>query len=206
MNPTFTQHLYFDIINIHQELYDSGTEIVFLWVPGHNGILGNERADQEAKAALTLTEVTAIPQNYHSIKYSIRQRANLFWQNQWRVDPSRTQLHAIKPNIGPWTSSFRSSRLEKVLARIRLGHTYLTHSYIFSKSRKPVCNTCHRPLTIKHLLLFCDVLQNDRRVLKDYCTTHSIPFSLSVLLGDDYPDLIRLLFRFLTDSNILTKL
>ena len=53
-------------MNIHQELYDFGTEIVFLWVPGHTGILGNERADQEAKA-----EVTAIPQNYHSIKSSI---------------------------------------------------------------------------------------------------------------------------------------
>ena len=207
LNPNFTQHLHFDIINTHQDLYSSGTEIIFLWIPGHAGILGNERADREAKAALALPEVTAIPINYNSLKSSIRQHSKLFWQNQWRDAPSRTQLHEIKPNIGTWTSSFRSSRLEeKVLARIRLGHTYLTHSYIFSKSRRPVCNTCHCTLTIRHLLLFCNAFQNDRRVLTDYCTAHSIPFSLPILLGDDHPDLIRLLFRFLRDSNILTQL
>ena len=207
INPTFTQHLHFDIVNLHQELYDSGTEIVFLWVPGHTGILGNERADQEAKAALTLPDVTTIPKNYHSMKSSIRERSKLFWQNKWSDDPSRTQMHDLKPNIGSWTSCFRSSRLEeKVLARVRLGHTYLTHSYIFSKSRRPVCNTCHCPLTIRHLLLSCDAFRNDRRVLKDYCTAHNIPFSLPVLLGDGHQDLIRLLFRFLSDSNILNQL
>ena len=28
-------------------------EVVFQWVPGHSGFLGNERADQEAKLAAT---------------------------------------------------------------------------------------------------------------------------------------------------------
>ena len=207
INPNFTQHLHFDIVNIHQELHDSGTDIRFLWVPGHTGILGNESADREAKAALALPEITVIPINYHSIKSSLRQCSTLFWQGQWRNDPSRTQLHEIKPNIGHWASSYRTSRKEeKALARMRLGHTHLTHSYIYSKTRRPVCNTCHCTLTIRHILLYCDDFQNNRRVLKDYCTAHTIPFSLSVLLGDDYPDLIRLLFRFLTDSNILTRL
>ena len=207
INPNFTQHLHFDIANIHEELYDSGTEIIFLWVPGHTGILGNEQADQEAKAALALPEITVVPINYHSIKSSISKCSTLFWQGKWRDDQSRTQLHEIKPNIGQWTSCNRPNRIEeKALARMRLGHTQLTHSYIYSKSRRPVCNTCHCILTIRHLLLFCDDFQNQRRVLKDYCTVHNIPFSLSVLLGDDYPDLIRLLFRFLTDSNILTRL
>jgi len=34
-----------------QELADQGREVTILWVPGHKGVEGNERADQAAKRA-----------------------------------------------------------------------------------------------------------------------------------------------------------
>ena len=207
LNPTFNQHLHYEVLNIHQELVETGTHVKFLWIPGHCGIAGNERADEEAKAALTLPTITDIPTNYHSVKSSLRQSSKLLWQKQWRDDVARTQLHVVKPEIGRWNSCSRSNRLEeKALAKLRIGHTYFTHSYIYSQSRRPVCGKCHRPLTVKHLLLFCDDFTHQRRILTNYCTTNRLPFSLSVLLGDDNPDLLTLLFRFLQETHLLTKL
>ena len=205
--PSFNQYLHFELLNVHQTLVENGAQIQFLWVPGHSGIPGNERADEEAKAALALPNITDIPTNFHSIKSAIRQNTRLFWQRKWSDDPARTQLHEIKPDIGIWTSSFRPNRLEeKALTKLRISHTYLTHSYIYSQSIRPVCTTCNQTLTVKHILLYCDDFINQRRVLKDYCTAQNIPFSLFVLLGDENPDLIKLLFQFLRDTNILNRL
>ena len=207
LHSSFTQPIQLEILNIHQTLIDNETQVKFLWVPGHTGITGNETADRKAKEALSLPNITNIPTNFHSIKSKIRQQSRTFWQRQWTDDPNRTSLHEIKPELGIWSSSSRGSRLEeKILAKLRIGHTYLTHSHIFSQSERPICNTCHRTLTVKHILLFCDDFTRQRRVLQDYCTTKHIPLTLTVLLGDGDPDLVELLFQFLKDSNILDKL
>ena len=101
-----------------------------------------------------MPNITNIPTNFHSIKSKIRQQSRTFWQRQWTDDLNRTLLHAIKPELGIWSSSSRGSRLEeKMLAKLRIGHTYLTHSHIFSQSERPICNTCHLTLTVKHILL-----------------------------------------------------
>ena len=207
INPSFNQFLHFEMMNVYQTIIENGAQIKFLWVPGHSGIHGNERADEAAKAALALPDITNIPTNFDSIKSTIRQSTRSYWQRKWRNDPARTQLHEIKPDLGIWTSCSRQNRLEeKSLAKLRIGHAYITHSYIYSQSNRPVCTICNHTLTVKHILLFCDNFTNERRALKDCCTAKRIPFSLSSLLGDENPALINLLFRFLRDINILIRL
>ena len=201
------QHILSEIINIHQKLVADGTEVLFLWIPGHSGIFGNECADQEAKKAIALQNITVIPTNHHSIRNSIKLKCREFWQQKWRDDTEHTQLHDIKPELGLWASSFRKSRIEeKTLARLRLGHTYLTHSYIFARSPRPRCNTCDRTLTVKHLLLHCDNFRAQRDLLKTHCIQNDISFSLDTLLGDNTPELLRLLFSFLRTTNLIDKL
>jgi len=40
------------------QLVDAGNSITLVWIPGHTGIRGNERADEAAKAALISTVST----------------------------------------------------------------------------------------------------------------------------------------------------
>ncbi len=48
------------------------------------------------------------------------------WQSLWDVAVNN-KLHAIQPCLGRWPGSRRNTRREEVvLAKIRLGHTYLT--------------------------------------------------------------------------------
>ena len=43
---------------------------------------------------------------------------------------------------------------EIILARLRIGHTYVTHSYVL-KGEETKCIPSNEPLTVKHILVDC---------------------------------------------------
>ena len=61
--------------------------------------------------------------------------------------------------MGEWRPAFRKSRIEQILiARLHVGHTRLTHSFILKQEQPPLWLTCQTPYTIKHILVECSVL------------------------------------------------
>ena len=207
INPSCTQHLHFDIFNLHHSLVENGTYITFLWIPGHSNINGNDKADLKAKEALAIQNITDIPADFSTIKSSIRRHCLQFWQKTWESDGTTTQLYDIKPVIKPWSSSNLNCRKhEKALAKLRIGHTYLTHSFIFEHIERPDCPRCRTPNTIKHILLHCAIYNEERKPIQDYCRTFNIPSTLSTLLGDEYPELLRLVLSFFTRTNLMDRL
>ena len=64
------------------------------------------------------------------------------------------KLLEIKPTIGEHQSVGRNIRKEEVvLARLRLGHTRITHSYLLLGEEQPECVGCYAPFTVRHFLL-----------------------------------------------------
>ena len=62
----------------------------------------------------------------------------------------------IKPTIGEHQSVVRNIRKEEVvLARLPLGHTRDTHSYLLQDEEQPQCVGCDAPFTVRHFLLEC---------------------------------------------------
>ncbi len=58
--------------------------------------------------------------------------------------------------MGRWPGSRRNARREEViLVRIRLGHRYLTHSYLLKREDEPECVGCACPLTVQHIMIDC---------------------------------------------------
>ena len=148
----FTNPLLQDVIG--QLLTLTGKNIVMAWIPGHVGIPGNELVDHMAKSALDLPYSNSkVP--HTDFKGAIKSHAIKLWQNQWdnAVD---NKLHSIKPVLGSNALTFRKSRREEmVLAHLRIGHTYLTHSYLLRGEPPPECISCQEPLTVQHILLHC---------------------------------------------------
>ena len=60
------------------------------------------------------------------------------------------------PTLGVWQSGFRNSRKEEVvLSRLRIGHTYFTHSYILRQEDPPECTACQEIYSVRHVLIDC---------------------------------------------------
>ena len=142
-------------------MINSKCQINFCWVPGHVGIPGNEQADRAAKAALVLIPVN-MKLHYTDFKPLIIKFLKSQWQNIWN-NCANNKLYSIKTDIGEWYPSYRENRRDEVvLARLRLGHSYITHSYLLKREDQPVCIPCQEPFTIHHLLLQCTDLQPTR--------------------------------------------
>ena len=75
-----------------------------------------------------------------------------------------SKLHSVKPVLGDWQSSYRRCRKDEVvLCRARIGHTHLTHSYIFRKDPPPQCEHCQCILTVPHILVECNHFAQERK-------------------------------------------
>ena len=75
------------------------------------------------------------------------------WQTSWNNSIGNILLE-IKPTIGEHQSVVRNIRKEEVvLARLRLLHTRVTHSYLLQGKEQPHRVGCDAPFTVRHILL-----------------------------------------------------
>ena len=137
--------------------------ILFYWIPSHVGIRGNEKADTAAKAGLS-RRVTDVSIPYGDFKKHINSLLKRKWQAQWD-ETANNKLHEIHPQLGLWPGGSRIIRREEsVLARIRIGHTHLTHCFLLKGEDPPQCIACDCQLTVKHILFECvDFIESRNR-------------------------------------------
>ena len=77
------------------------------------------------------------------------------WQSSWN-NSTGNKLREIKPTFGEYQSIVKNIRKEDVvLARLRLGHTRVTHSHLLLDEEQPQCAGCDAPFTVRHFLLEC---------------------------------------------------
>ena len=77
------------------------------------------------------------------------------WQTSWN-NSIGNKLLEIKATIGEHQSVVPNIRKEEVvLARLRLGPTRVTHSYLLLGEEHPQCVGCDAPFTVRHFFLEC---------------------------------------------------
>jgi ribonuclease HI len=184
--------------SIHDNLYSlrrRGIAISFMWIPGHVGIRGNEMADAAAKEALStpITDFDRISSD--DLRAALRRVCMQQWQELWN-NIACNKLRNIKVDTSAWATSARNSRREEVaLTRLRIGHTALTHAYLFTEEKiPPYCEDCDSPITVRHLLTVCDKYRALRIRL-------NIRGDLGHVLGDD-PDCVSRIICFLKESGL----
>nr|CAH7732655.1 unnamed protein product [Callosobruchus chinensis] len=81
-----------------------------------------------------------------------------------------------------------------VLTRLRIGHTYLTSSYLLLGQRRSICERCQEPLTVEHIICDCLIYRNELESLQ-------LPANLGVLNSENIEEL-RKLFQFLKNIGL----
>lgn len=144
------------VIKIHDALQSMQIKVVFLWIPGHSGIRGNEIADKMAKEALSLE----IPKNSRLFSNDLKNfvKKQIWYQRneKWKIDGRNTKLFNFKNDIIPWKEIFYLNRKDSIIiSRLRIGHTRLTHQHLLEKGKlQPLCN-CGDILTVIHIIQEC---------------------------------------------------
>ena len=66
------------------------------------------------------------------------------------------KLYKIFPVLKECISCPRKKRKEEiVMARLHIGHSFVTHSFLLKGEEPPLCIGCDKRLTIEHILLTC---------------------------------------------------
>ena len=129
------------LTKIHEQLLDllqDGKGNVSVWVPGHVGIRGNTATDAAGKDVLdgdSLDET--IP--FSELKPRMNKYIMELWQHEWGECPD-DKLQQVRPKLTDYFPSCRTKRGgETVLARLHIGHSYLTHTFLLKGVEHPVC-------------------------------------------------------------------
>ena len=120
--------------------------IIYCWVPSHIGIYGNEKVDKNAKESLNLEEtVFKIP--YVNFKPFVNEYISDKWQTIWN-GAKFDKLREVEPIVKRPKAIHKLSRREEiVLARLRIGHTRITHSHLLKREDEPKCIGCDTPFS-----------------------------------------------------------
>ena len=138
-------------------LFRDRVSLSLVWVPAHVGIHGNEGADRMAKEALGL------PQNldgtifWRDLKTLVNIYIEILDRERWSKEIFN-KLHEVMPSLderGSLRRSFMRRRIDTVITRLKIGHTYITHKHLLRKEEAPQCVACAAPYTVKHILIEC---------------------------------------------------
>lgn len=144
-------------------------DFVFLWVPSHKGIEGNEIADILANEALLIEEEAIIERPItikdlrSRIKKHFREEILLSWQ---RINPDTNKLRRIKSDVGPTRTLKLLKRVEATkITRLRLGHSRLTHGHFMAIKDSRKCK-CEEIITVEHIYNSCPMMRKARNKFK----------------------------------------
>ncbi|MPC21544.1 hypothetical protein E2C01_014534 [Portunus trituberculatus] len=106
-----------------------------------------------------------------------------------------------------WTYTHVRDRRAQTLARLRIGHTYLTQRYILTRDPQPYCDDCLVPVTVRHLLVECpSLIELRHRYLYRYRGRDSGVYYISKILGPECLAQGHDVLRFLGEAGLLPKL
>ena len=177
------------ILSLLAEL-NSSNIVEIQWIPGHQGIAGNDLADMTAKNLVNLQNIMQTQLNYADsiaqLDKSLQDQWQAHWEQQIELTNRGRALKQIKETLGGWSWARNKIRaVETGLARLRIGHVSLKeHLFRFRIANDPYCD-CGEVESIEHYILSCPVYRIQRDSLKASISDidRNLTMDLKTLLG-----------------------
>jgi ribonuclease HI len=156
-------------------------QIRMVWTPGHVGIDGNERADEEAKKAARGDQSAAsdlpallrkpLPMSRSAARKTYKAKTKIILDKQIRTLRQMMKIRSLDHRFKPATFEKTTNRLPRqnksILIQLRTGHIGLAkHLHRIKKAASPICPGCRAHTeTVMHYLLHCMKYRVQRQAL-----------------------------------------
>lgn len=176
------------------------------WIPGHQGVEGNEQADEEAKKAaggdgtdereLPMELREGLPFNVLSERATFAERIKKRWQDMWRRSPRYAKLNRVDPSAKPTTFQKLTKGFGKIhtsiIVQLRTGHAPLNrHLFKIKKIETPMCPACGRyEETVMHYLLQCTAYSRQRHNMRATLKRQTLNMKMLLAQRKNLPALI----------------
>jgi len=185
------QSLICDLVSTHPDI-----ELTIIWVPGHEGVEGNEAADAAAKEAaegistdtfLPIPSLDDLPTSAAAVKAMFKKSIPTLWYNEWRTCKQYTRIAKFDPHPpSSLTQKFYNGRSRgeaSLITQFRANHVVLPfYLHRIKAIDSPLCLRCGTPDTVRHYLINCPRYIDERTTLRT--KIKRLPMSLSTLLGN----------------------
>jgi len=186
---------------------DPAHTVSITWIPGHQDITGNERADEEAKKGTELQSILIEAGTFAHARRRAKAKVQRDWINEWKKAPKRGHFaiaDRLPPSTAPTNHFMDLKKKREVFGRLtqcRTGHGYFGEYYgRFVPSESTSCPNCDEIIqTREHIIRECPRYDRYRHVLQKVSPTVLLPEILGTKEG------IRALAKFLEKSGAFTK-
>jgi len=93
-----------------KRLSSLGVDVVLSWIPGHQNITYNEKADSMAKEALNQKPCSEMSASFPACKVQLLKQIMSRWQTRWDRSSTGRVTHDIVPTVGQQMKQFPDSR------------------------------------------------------------------------------------------------
>ncbi|XP_049883240.1 uncharacterized protein LOC126378842 [Pectinophora gossypiella] len=190
------------IIDIRDKLFKCqqlGYSVSFAWIPGHNNIPGNIKADQLANRAVDDGDMFPYKNYCHDLGSLPRVYLRDQWKQSWiRSSESKGKYYfSIQRDIPakPWFFKLKlCKRATSTIIRMRLGHVCSpAHLARLQIIQSDACECGTGVGDINHLFLSCPLLDHTPLYTFLHSLKVPLPTSIPVLLHSMNPDIYKYL-------------
>lgn len=206
----YKSYLILKIKSVIKTFTEKGSSIKVIWVPGHVGVVGNERADSLAKDAIRsgLDSRFGVPlrEIYNKGKEDVFEEL-IGWCHQEGASKGTAFCeNYLREGRSPW---FWKAKLPRktitVINRLRSGHTSLRESlFKFHIVDSPMCLTCNEIETPNHVFWDCNnYVQQRLRLTKNLIKVRGhLPHPVEHLMTDLNREFLNIIDRFIKSCDL----
>lgn len=197
------------LIEIQMTLYRiqmMGMTVVFVWVPAHVGVRGNEMADRAAKEAAK-SSCSKVEVNISKTESIIKKRLKERWQKEWEEDRKGRWFFRVQSKVGEMRCAGGNRRDETVISRLRFGHTGLNGMlWKIGKHDTGRCDYCGQEETVEHVVQQCQRYEQERRQLVGSLCKEGVRLGTMGVLQSNSSGCYKALLQYLRITRIIDRI